>query len=175
MKYIQSGTRLVPIVGAHAICRYLKIALAVGAVVTMQNVTDFVKFVDSALMESLASHVTMFQFEQPAGTTLFVPHGHLVFENAVNNKLVVAWRWSVLCDFETEGFATVASHMLPDDPRSVKPGSTVAILAKVVVALQEANSSVALKELCAVKAVKRQVCDGNAIKAENHATVQRTA
>ena len=94
-------------------------------------------------------------------------------KNAVNVAPVVGWRRGVLCDFESGSFVTVATHMLPDDPRSVKAGSTLAVVPQVVLAMEATAQSAGLKKLCAVKGPTQALPAGN-VKAEHPAVKHNT-
>ena len=62
----------------------------------------------------------------------------------------------------------MATHMLPDEPRSVKVGSTLAVLSKVGSAMEATAQSVGLNKLCTLKDPTQALPAGN-VKAEQPA------
>ena len=120
--------------------------LATGGAVNLTMVTEFFSEATSEMIENAAKCATMMQVQTEPEESLYVPWGWLVIERAELRKEVFGFRWALITDEASETFSELIRYVLPDGP-GVRPTSSLQLLAKIAVALQQVGTNGPLASL----------------------------
>ena len=168
-KYQITGTRRVLLIEFAGALKFLLASVGPGATLTLGRINDTLRNADKALLTALSKHAKMYKATVAEKTTLWIPWGFLLIEQAVNNTDIIGLRWTFVTDFLNENYIELAKVMLPDDVSEVRPNSTSALMGKLISAFQGMSGSPkielkpikqeAVTKLTAIRSVKRQLDD----------------